>query len=155
MPGFIARADIEVDASLEKVWETITRHASDVNFGATVESDWKPGSTVVWRGVWEGKPFVDSGEVIEAVAPHRLVLTHTSGADPAAGGTSEKDDAGEAEESASASGSVHRLTYELSGSGAGTRIEFWQDGNATPPAAVQAEHNWVQHLKAVKERAER
>ena len=134
MPGFIARADIEVDASAEKVWSTITDHASDVNFGADVESDWKPGSPVVWRGEWEGKPFEDRGEVVEAVAPHRLVLTHVSG------------DAGEAP--------LHRLTYELSGSGAGTHVEFWQDGNATEGAASESEKNWRRHLEAVKERAE-
>ncbi|MEU1972549.1 SRPBCC domain-containing protein [Microbacterium sp. NPDC019599] len=135
MPGYIARADIDIDASPVKVWETLTTHASDVNFGATVESDWRPGSAVVWRGDWEGKSFVDTGEVLEAVAPHRLVLTHESGA--------------------SADALQHRLTYELSGRGAGTHVELWQDGNATQGAAGESERNWVQHLEAVKERAER
>ncbi|MFH8252643.1 SRPBCC domain-containing protein [Microbacterium sp. B2969] len=135
MPGFIARADIEVDASPEKVWDTITKHASEVNFGATVDSDWKAGSPVVWHGEWEGKSFEDRGEVIEAIAPHRLVLTHSSG-------------------SSHAKGSEHRLTYELAGRGAGTHLEFWQDGNATPTAAGESESNWRKHLAAIKERAE-
>ncbi|WP_345801307.1 SRPBCC domain-containing protein [Microbacterium sp. AZCO] len=134
MPGFIARADIEVDASPQRVWETITKHASEVNFGATVESDWKPGSSVVWSGEWEGKSFEDRGEVIEAVAPHRLVLTHFSGEH--------------------AEGSEHRLTYELAGRGAGTHLDFWQDGNATEGAASESEANWRRHLAAIKERAE-
>jgi len=139
MPGFIARADIEVDASPERVWETLTRYASDVNFGAVVESDWKTGSSVVWRGEWEGKAFEDEGVVLEAIAPLRLVLTHSSGGSTVG----------------AASGTVHRLSYELSGRGAGTHLEFWQDGNATPSAAGEAERNWRTHLAAVKERAER
>lgn len=136
MAGFIARADIEVDASAEKVWSTITEHASEVSFGATVESDWTAGSPVVWRGEWEGTSFEDRGEVVEAIAPHRLVLTHASG-------------------SAEPDAAPHLLTYELSAGGAGTHVEFWQDGNATEAAASESEGNWRQHLAAVKERAER
>ena len=134
MPGIKVRADIDVDASPTKVWEVLTRHASEVNFGAEVESDWRSGSEVVWRGEWQGKAFVDRGVVVEAVAPHRLVLTHASGQTP---------------------DQEHRLSYELSGRDAGTHVEFWQDGNATAAAAAESERNWRQHLEAVKERAER
>lgn len=139
MPGFIARADIEVDASPERVWVTLTRHASDVSLGAVIHSDWTVGSSVVWRGEWEGRSFEDEGVVLEAIAPLRLVLTHSSGG------------AGEG----AASGIVHRLGYELSGRGAGTHLEFWQDGNATPRTAAEAERNWRAHLVAVKDHAER
>jgi uncharacterized protein YndB with AHSA1/START domain len=135
MPGFIARADIDIDSSPERVWDTITRRASDVSFGATVESDWTPGSRVTWKGEWQGEPFVDEGEVVEAVAPLRLVLTHASGA------------AGE-------SADIHRLTYELSGRGPGTHLELSQDGNATAAAADESERNWRQHLEAIKKVAE-
>lgn len=137
MTDFIARADIDVDAPARRVWETITTHASDVNFGATVESDWMPGSPIVWRGEWEGKTFEDRGEILEAEPPRRLVLTHSS---PASGG----DEA-----------SVHRLEYELSERDDGTHVAFTQDGNASESARVESEKNWRQHLAAVKERAER
>jgi uncharacterized protein YndB with AHSA1/START domain len=133
MPGFIARADIDVDASPDKVWHTITANASDVNFGAVVESDWRPGSSITWKGEWEGKAFEDTGEVVDAVAPYRLVVTHSS-----PGGDAE-----------------HVITYELSGSGDGTRVELSQDGNASDGAASESAANWRKHLEAVKDRAER
>lgn len=137
MPGFIARAEIDVNASADKVWQVITTHASDVTFGSTVESEWTPGSAITWRG--ECKQFEDSGEILEAVAPYRLVLTHFS---PLSGAEDTPENR-------------HRLVYELSGRGDQTHVEFSQDGNKTEPAATEAEQNWRRHLEAVKERAER
>ena len=129
MPGFVARADIDVDASPQQVWRTITAHASEVSLGATVESDWRPGSPISWKGEWEGKEFEDTGEILEAVVPYRLVLTHST--------------------------ARHVITYELSGNRDGTRVELSQDGNASDRAASESAANWRKHLEAVKERAER
>ena len=133
MPGFIAEADIEIDASPERVWQTITTHASDVTFGARVESDWRVGSPVTWTGERDGGSFTDVGEVVDAVAPYRLVLTHASGG---------------------SDGRPHRITYEMSGSGDGTRVELSQDGNRSAGAAGEASRRWHAHLEAVKRRAE-
>jgi len=134
MPGFIATADIDIDASPERVWETITIRASEVTFGAQVESDWRVGSPVAWTGRRHGQTFQDTGVVVDAVAPYRLVLTHASGG------------SGEA--------APHRITYELSGSGDGTHVELSQDGNPSDGAAGEASARWREHLEAVKRRAE-
>lgn len=138
MPGFIAHADIDVDASPDRVWQYITTRASEVTFGAQVESDWRPGSPVRWLGEWEGDSFEDKGEVIEVVAPYRLVLTHYS---PRSG----DEDVPE---------SYHRITYELSGNGDGTHLELSQDGNRSDAAASESSANWHRHLEAIKEKAE-
>ncbi|QIG40075.1 SRPBCC domain-containing protein [Microbacterium sp. 4R-513] len=138
MADNVARADIDVEASPEKVWDIITTHASDVNFGAAVESDWTPGSPIVWRGEWNGKSFEDRGEIIEVERPRRLVLTHYS---PMSGAEDTPENR-------------HRLTYELSERDSGTHIEFTQDGNASESARAESEKNWRQHLAAVKEQAE-
>ena len=47
-------------------------------FGAIVETDWKPGSPIAWRGEWNGKPFEDKGEVLEVLPYKFLKLTHFS-----------------------------------------------------------------------------
>jgi uncharacterized protein YndB with AHSA1/START domain len=33
-------------------------------FGVDTESDWKPGSPLIHRGEWQGKPYVDKGEIL-------------------------------------------------------------------------------------------
>ena len=134
MPGFIARADVEIDASPEKVWEVITMRASEVTFGAQVISDWRVGSQVIWAGERDGERFEDTGEVLDAVAPYRLMLTHVAGRPGAT--------------------APHRITYELSSSGDGTRLELSQDGNPSDGAAGEASARWHEHLEAVKRRAE-
>lgn len=138
MTGYTARADVDVEASADKVWDTITTHASDVSFGSEVASDWTPGSPITWRGEWDGKRFEDRGEILEADAPRRLVVTHYS---PRSG-------------AADAPENHHRLTYELTEADGATHVDFSQDGNASEEAQAESEKNWRQHLAAIKERAE-
>ena len=138
MTDYIARADVDVEASAQKVWTTITTDASEVNFGAEVDSDWRPGSPITWRGEWNGTSFEDRGEIVEADAPRRLVLTHYS---PSSGAEDTPEN-------------HHRLTYELSEKEGVTHVAFSQDGNASESAQAESEKNWRQHLAAIKERAE-
>ena len=68
--------EIYVKTTPERLWEAITsaeirRH---FQFGVTVASDWRPGSTIV-LGNEEQPSFLGDGEVIEADPPRRLVHT--------------------------------------------------------------------------------
>ena len=58
----------------EKVWQALTdqQMIRKFWFGMTAECDWKPGSP--WRLKFEDGRTADSGEVLEAVPPKRLVL---------------------------------------------------------------------------------
>ena len=58
----------------EKVWQALTdqQMIRKYWFGMTAECDWKPGSP--WRLNFEDGRTADSGEVLEAVPPKRLVL---------------------------------------------------------------------------------
>jgi uncharacterized protein YndB with AHSA1/START domain len=58
----------------EKVWQALTdqQMIRKYWFGMTAECDWKPGSP--WRLKFEDGRTADSGEVLEAVPPKRLVL---------------------------------------------------------------------------------
>ena len=47
-------------------------------FGVDTETDWKQGSPIVHRGEWQGKPYVDKGEIVRIEPPHLLVHTHWS-----------------------------------------------------------------------------
>jgi hypothetical protein len=39
-------------------------------WGSTVESDFKAGSPIVWKGAWEGKVFEDKGTILKREARH-------------------------------------------------------------------------------------
>jgi uncharacterized protein YndB with AHSA1/START domain len=58
----------------EKLWSALTEpeFTRQYWFGMHQESDWKPGSS--WRLVFTDGRIADSGEVIEADPPRRLVL---------------------------------------------------------------------------------
>lgn len=139
MDGYVARAEKDVAASADRVWSLITTEASRVSFGAEVESDWRVGSPVAWRGEWEGKPFEDRGEVVAADPPSRLVVTHYS---PLSGAEDRPEN-------------HHRIEYLLTPRGDGTRIVLEQDGNPTREAADHSAANWQKMLDAIADIAER
>ena len=58
----------------EKVWQALTdqQMIRKYWFGMTAECDWKPGSS--WHLKFEDGRTADTGEVLEAVPPKRLVL---------------------------------------------------------------------------------
>jgi uncharacterized protein YndB with AHSA1/START domain len=58
----------------EKLWAALTdpQTIRKYWFGMTAECDWKPGSP--WRLKFEDGRTADTGEVLEAVPPKRLVL---------------------------------------------------------------------------------
>ena len=98
-------------------------------FGARVITDWEPGSSIVWKGEYEGKAYEDKGEVLEVVPERRLKVTHFS---PLGG----KDDVPE---------NYHTLTYELEGSNGTTHVSLSQDNNPTHEAAEHSRANWEKH----------
>ena len=51
----------------ELVWKALTDPAliGKYMLGAQVETDWKPGSPIVWKGEYEGKRYEDKGEILD------------------------------------------------------------------------------------------
>ena len=141
MSDYVARAEIEIAAPREAVWRVLTANGSrpEILFGADIESEWKLGSRIVWRGEWEGRSFEDHGRVIELEEPHRIVLTHFS---PLSG----QPDVPE---------NYHTLRFELVETRTGTRVTLDQDNNPTVDAARHSQENWSAMLAGVKALAER
>ena len=80
MADHVAVAETEIDASPDEVWEALTdpKQIERYMFGSKVETDWKPGSRIVWTGEYDGKQYEDHGEILEVVPGRRLKLTHFS-----------------------------------------------------------------------------
>ena len=70
----------DIQADPERVWNAMTDPAlvSEWMMGATVRSDWKPGSSITWSGEYNGQTFEDRGEIIAIDPGKRLVHTHFS-----------------------------------------------------------------------------
>jgi uncharacterized protein YndB with AHSA1/START domain len=75
-----ATGSITIDAPIDEVWKAITTPEliEQWFFGVDTESDWEPGSPLIHRGEWQGKPYVDKGEILRIEAPTVLVHTHWS-----------------------------------------------------------------------------
>jgi uncharacterized protein YndB with AHSA1/START domain len=137
MTGLVAVAEIDVNAPRARVWAALTEpdQIKRYMFGSEVVTDWKPGSDIVWKGEYDGKPFEDKGEVVEIDAERRLKVTHFS---PLSGQPDKPEN-------------YHTLTYELSESGRATHVTLSQDNNASADEAEHSKENWSMMLKGLKQ----
>jgi uncharacterized protein YndB with AHSA1/START domain len=137
MPDHVATAEIEIDAPAAEVWSALTdpKQIEQYMFGSKVVTDWKPGSTIVWKGEYEGKTYEDKGEILEIEPPRRLKMSHFS---PISG----EEDAPE---------NYHTLVYELDDRGHATHVSLSQDNNPTADAAEHSRGNWEKMLAGLKQ----
>jgi uncharacterized protein YndB with AHSA1/START domain len=141
MADHVATVEKEIDAPPSKVWTALTDpgQIEKYMFGSHVVTDWKPGSSIVWKGEYEGKKYEDKGEILEVEPERKLKLTHFS---PLSG----QEDAPE---------NYHTLVYELERRGPKTRLALTQDGNPTEEAAKHSQENWEKMLSGLKEVVEK
>ena len=141
MADHVATVETEIEAPPSKVWTALTDpdQIEKYMFGSHVVTDWKPGSSIVWKGEYEGKAYEDKGEILEVEPERRLKLTHFS---PLSG----EEDVPE---------NYHTLVYELESYGPKTRLALSQDGNPTEEAAKHSQENWEKMLSGLKEVVEK
>lgn len=133
---FVATASIEIDASIRDVWNALVDPdvIEKYMFGATVVSDWKEGSSIMWKGEWEGTSYEDKGTLLRVDAPNILQYTHFSSL------------SGLADEPQN----YHTVTIELKTQGRSTYITLRQDNNPTEEAKNHSESNWAAMLVSLK-----
>jgi uncharacterized protein YndB with AHSA1/START domain len=139
---FVAEKRVTINASVDAVWQALTDPALVKQYmhGTNMETNWKVGSPIFWRGEWKGKPYEDKGTVL-AVEPKKLLKnTHWS----PLGGSEDNPE------------NYHTVTYELADRGGKTILTLKQDNNASQEEAdTMAEKNWgpvLEGLKAVAEK---
>jgi uncharacterized protein YndB with AHSA1/START domain len=60
MQKMIVQNSIAINAPASEVWDALTNgeKTKQYMFGCETVSDWKPGSSLLWRGAYEGKEMV-------------------------------------------------------------------------------------------------
>jgi uncharacterized protein YndB with AHSA1/START domain len=139
---FEASTGTEIDASPERVWQTLTDPQLVARYmhGTTVETDWAVGSPITWSGEWQGKSYEDKGEVLAFEPPRRLAVTHWSPL------------TGDADEPAN----YHHVTYELDPLGEQRTGLTLTHGNSPSQEAADGmvANGWTPMLQEIKKVAE-
>src|SRR6476469_1983945 len=129
-------ASTTIDAPIERVWDALTNPEliKQFMFGTEVVSDWKVESPIVWKGVWQGKPYEDKGTILKMEPPHLLRCSHFS---PLSGAPDVPE-------------SYHTLTYMLTAKDDKTLVELSQDNNSSEEEVQHSTGMWQQLLISLK-----
>ena len=135
--GLVARASVAIAVPTAKVWDGLTNPdiIKQYMFGVDADCDWREGSPLVLRGVWEGKPFEDKGTVLRVEEGRLLEYTHFS---PLSG----VEDLPE---------NYHTITVELEEDGGRTVVSLAQDNNATEEERDHSASMWATMLATLKD----
>ncbi len=133
---FVARQSIVIHTDVARVWEALTKPdlIKQYMFGTEVTTDWREGSPITYKGVWEGKAYEDKGRVLQIEPGKLLVSTFWSS-------FSGLPDIPE---------NYQTVRYELTPEGDGTRLTITQDNNASQEEADHSEQNWKMVLEGIK-----
>lgn len=132
----IAKATITINAPTSKVWEALTKPEliKQYLFGTEVTTDWKVGSPIRYKGVWQGKPYEDKGKVLQLEPGKLIVSTFWS----SLAGLPDIPE------------NYKTVRYELSSEDRGTRLTVTQDNNSSEEEARHSEQNWKMVLDGIK-----
>ena len=76
MAELFIRNTLDVNAPVSVLWKILTDNEfiPQYMFGCIAETDWKPGSPLLWKGAADGKLYV-KGKVVSIDAPYSLAYT--------------------------------------------------------------------------------
>jgi uncharacterized protein YndB with AHSA1/START domain len=136
----VVEVETQIAAAPDKVWTAMTKTKSPMFMGATMETDWKPGSKYTLHGEWNGNAFTDYGEIESAVPGKELSFTHWS-------------------KTPQPPESYNAVRYQLRPEGSGTRVTLAQFGRGKPQslddnAKAEFKKNWTMMLDGLKKAAE-
>ena len=145
MPVEASRVSTKINASPSKVWQALIdkRNLKAMWFGADVETNWRIGTPIFWRGDWKGTKFEDKG-VIKTFAPgKKLSFTHWSP-------LSKVPDTPE---------HYHTVTFDLAPAGKGTEVVLTQENHddselRKPESREELKKNWTMLLDGLKKAVE-
>lgn len=134
--SLIVEKKVVIETGAEKVWHALTDRETIKKyfFGTEAISDWKVGSSLIFKGEWEGKTYQDKGNILESEPGKKLKYNYWSA-------WSGLDDVPE---------NYSLVTYSLSSSGNHTTLELTQEGFANQEGLEHAQGGWNAVLDNLK-----
>ena len=131
---------IEINASVSRVWEALTKPEliKKYLFGTETISDWKVGNPITFTGEWEGKKYEDKGTILKLDNEKTFEYTYWSS-------MSGKPDVPE---------NYLTITFELKEKDGKTLLTLKNSGFSDKSEMEHSSENWNQVLKGLKEVAE-
>ena len=138
--GLIVKKSVHINADSAAVWDALVNPEKIKHylFGTETISNWKVGSRIIYKGVWEGKAYEDGGTILQLVPEKIFQSTYWS----SMSGTENIPD------------NYATVTYELSKDLNGTILTVSQDNCKTPEQQKHSENNWGFVLEALKKLVE-
>jgi uncharacterized protein YndB with AHSA1/START domain len=136
-----ATKSVTVKATKSQVWEAITNPEmiKKYFFGTEAISDFKKGSPIYYRGVWEGKAYEDKGTILEVEKEKLLKHDYWS----SFSGTKDSPE------------NYATITYKLSGNDGNVTLSVTQDNLRSEEQREHSEKNWETVLTGLKELLEK
>jgi uncharacterized protein YndB with AHSA1/START domain len=134
--NLIAKASTTIEAPASEVWDALTnpKMIKQYFFGTDAISDWKEGSTLEFRGTWDGKEYVDKGVILKT-EPYKLFQYSYFSSFSSLPDTPEN---------------YANITYELLEDGNETTLNVKQENIHSEEARKHSEENWNSVLKDLK-----
>ncbi len=132
----LLKTSVTINAPKANVWDAFTNpeQIKKYLFGTEAVSDWKVGSTLVFKGVWDGKAYEDKGYILELEKEKKFKYSYWSS-------FSGTEDIAE---------NYSHVTYEISEEGGKTLFILTQDGFKTKEAMEHSEKNWQAIFESLK-----
>src|SRR5579864_2724209 len=137
----ILNISVTIHAPKSKVWNALTdpQQIKKYLFGTETITDWKVGSSIIFRGEWEGKAYQDKGTILKIEKEKVLKYNYWS----SFSGIEDKPE------------NYANITYALEDHNGNTIFHLTQDGIKTKEARDHSEQNWKMVLNSLKDLLEK
>lgn len=125
---FTAISSVDIHTPVSKVWQALISPEliKQYLFGTEAVSDWKVGSTITYRGVWQGKPYEDKGKILQIIPEKLFQSTYWS----SIAGLEDKPE------------NYATVTYTLEAKNGSTHITVSQDNITDEKEVDHMKENW-------------
>jgi uncharacterized protein YndB with AHSA1/START domain len=136
--SLVARVSVTINAPRAKVWDALVdpEKIKQYILASDVRSEWREGSSIVWKSEFQGKPFEIKGTILR-LEPQRLLEFDQSRPIFRASQIVRTSD-------------HHRVTIELSDVGVQTHLSLIEQGNATQRELAHSQGGWQLALGNMK-----